>query len=95
MGSATPGLVVLGCTGDQAEQAMRDKPVSTLPPWPLLQFLSKVPALVLYDDGLTIPWKCKPNKQQWKAEEDTLLEEIPNVWKGSQSPRAMGVRTAV
>ena len=37
--SATPGLSVLGALRKQAEQAMMSKPVSSIPPWPLLQLL--------------------------------------------------------
>ena len=39
VGGAIPGLVVLGSIRKQAEQAMRSKPVSSTPPWPLLQLL--------------------------------------------------------
>ena len=30
--------VVLGCIRKQSEQAMRSKPVGSIPPWPLPQF---------------------------------------------------------
>lgn len=34
-----PWQVVLGCIRKQTEQAMKQKPVSNIPPWSLLQFL--------------------------------------------------------
>jgi hypothetical protein len=37
VGGAIPGLVVLGSTRKQAEQARGSKPVSNIPPWPLHQ----------------------------------------------------------
>jgi hypothetical protein len=36
---ATSELVVLGSTKKEAEQAIRNKPVSCTPPWPLCQLL--------------------------------------------------------
>lgn len=41
MGRAVPGLVALSSISRQAEQAM-----GSIPPWRLLQFLRKVPALI-------------------------------------------------
>jgi hypothetical protein len=38
-GGVILGLVVLGSIRKQAEQAMRSKPVSSTPPWPLHQLL--------------------------------------------------------
>ena len=49
MNSAIPGKVDLGAIRKQAEQVelvVKGKPVSSAPPWPLLQFLPQVPALV-------------------------------------------------
>ena len=34
---ATPGLVILGAVREQAEQVMRNKPISIAPPWLLHQ----------------------------------------------------------
>jgi hypothetical protein len=39
VGSAIPGLVVLGSIRKQAEQARGSKPVRNIPPWPLPQLL--------------------------------------------------------
>ena len=39
VGGATPGLVVLGSIRKEAEQAVKSKPVSNIPPWPLHQLL--------------------------------------------------------
>jgi hypothetical protein len=39
MGGTIPGLVVLGSTREQAEQARGSKPVKNIPPWPLYQLL--------------------------------------------------------
>jgi hypothetical protein len=39
VGGAISGKVIPECTRKQAEQAMGSKPVSSVPPWPLLQFL--------------------------------------------------------
>jgi hypothetical protein len=39
MGGAIPGLVVLGSVRKQAEKAMKSKPLSSTPPWPLHQQL--------------------------------------------------------
>jgi hypothetical protein len=39
VGSAIPGLVVLGSIRELAEQARGGKPVSNIPPWPLHQLL--------------------------------------------------------
>jgi hypothetical protein len=39
VGSAIPGLVVLGSIRKQTEQARGSKPVSNIPPWPLHQLL--------------------------------------------------------
>ena len=36
VGGTIPGLVVLGSTREQAEQARGSKPVKNIPPWPLL-----------------------------------------------------------
>ncbi|KAM7336862.1 hypothetical protein ACRRTK_002981 [Alexandromys fortis] len=41
VGSATPGLVVLGSIRKHSEQAMGSKPVSSVPPWSLLQCLPR------------------------------------------------------
>ena len=46
VGGTTPELVVLGSIRKQAEQAMRSKPESSIPPWPLHQLLLQVPALL-------------------------------------------------
>lgn len=37
VGGANPGLIVLGAIRKQVEQAMRSKPVSSIPPQPLQQ----------------------------------------------------------
>jgi hypothetical protein len=55
VGSAIPGLVVLGSIRQQAEQERGSKPVSSTPPWPLhqllppdlLEFQSCLPPLVM------------------------------------------------
>jgi hypothetical protein len=39
VGSAIPGLVVLGSIRKQAEQARGSKPVRNISPWPLHQLL--------------------------------------------------------
>ena len=39
MGSTIARLVVLGSVGNKAEQTMKSKPVSSIPLWPLIQFL--------------------------------------------------------
>ena len=39
VGSAIPGLVVLGSIREQAEQSSRSKSVGNIPPWPLYQLL--------------------------------------------------------
>jgi hypothetical protein len=39
VGDAIPGLVILGSIRKQAEQTMRSKPISSVPPWPLHQLL--------------------------------------------------------
>jgi hypothetical protein len=39
VGGTIPGLVVLGSTRKQVEQARGSKPVSNIPPWPLYQLL--------------------------------------------------------
>ena len=39
VGSAIPGLIVLGSIREQAEQARGSKPVRNIPPWPLHQLL--------------------------------------------------------
>lgn len=57
MGSARPRLVVLDGIGNQAEQAMGIKTVSSAPPWPVLRLLPpgpylQAPALTSLDDGL-------------------------------------------
>jgi len=39
VGGDIPGLVVLGSTRKQDEQARGSKPVSNIPPWPLHQLL--------------------------------------------------------
>jgi hypothetical protein len=39
VGRAIPGLVLLGSLRKQAEQATGNKPVSSIPPWPLHQLL--------------------------------------------------------
>ena len=39
MDGTIPGQVILYCIREQAEQAMRSKPVSSAPPWPLLHLL--------------------------------------------------------
>jgi hypothetical protein len=56
VGGAIPGLVVPGSVRKQAEQAMRSKPVSSTPPWPLHQLLppdsypAPVPVLASLND---------------------------------------------
>ena len=42
MGSATPGQVVPGYIRKQAEKVMGNKPVSSVCPWPLLDFQSRL-----------------------------------------------------
>jgi hypothetical protein len=39
VGGTIPELVLLGAIRKQAEKIKRSKPVSSTPPWPLLQFL--------------------------------------------------------
>ena len=39
VGISSSGLVVLGSIRKQAKKAMRSKPVSSTPPWPLHQLL--------------------------------------------------------
>jgi hypothetical protein len=52
---ATPGLVVVGAIRKQAEQAIGSKPVSSTPPWSLLQFLPLGSCLNFFlSDGLLI-----------------------------------------
>ena len=56
LGGFIPGLVVLGSIKEQAEQARGSKPVSSIPPWPLHQFLPPgscpvwIPVLTSFDD---------------------------------------------
>jgi hypothetical protein len=38
-GNGTPGQLVLSCIRKQTEETMENKPVSSLPPWLLFQFL--------------------------------------------------------
>jgi hypothetical protein len=38
-GGVTLGIPVLVCIRDPTEKAMKNKPVSIIPPWSLLQFL--------------------------------------------------------
>jgi hypothetical protein len=52
VGGDTPGLVVLGAIRNKAEQAMANKPVISVPPWPLVLCLPRVSALTSLDDGL-------------------------------------------
>lgn len=52
----------------QAEQAMRFKIVKSVPPWPLLQFLSPVPASNSCSDS--------PDSPQWWAVDWELYTEI-------------------
>jgi hypothetical protein len=56
-GHQHPGQMVLGCTRKVAKQARESKPVCSVPPWPLLQFLPigilpRVPSLISLSDGL-------------------------------------------
>jgi hypothetical protein len=53
----TSKLMILGGERNQVEQAMWSKLVSSVPPWPLLQFLPWLPTL--HRLCLKI---CKPNK---------------------------------
>jgi hypothetical protein len=39
VGDFIPGLVVQGFVRKRDEQAMKSKPVSSIPPWPLRQLL--------------------------------------------------------
>lgn len=55
MDSTTLRLVVLDTLRKQAEQAVGTKPVSSISPWPLGQFLPQVPAWVSSVD-FTQPW---------------------------------------
>jgi hypothetical protein len=49
VGEVIPGLVVLGSIRKQAEQAMKSKPVSSIPPWPLHRPLSPGSCTALYE----------------------------------------------
>lgn len=61
-GSATPALVALGFLRQQAEQALKSKPVSTTPPWPLLQSLP--PAFCFkFRSWLPSIIDCKPGNE--------------------------------
>ena len=55
MCGVTPGPVGLYSARKQAEQTMRSKPVSSIPPWPLLQLLPPDPAL---DNELLLMMNC-------------------------------------
>lgn len=48
VGDVTPGLIVLGFVTKQPAQAMKNKPVSSTPPWPLHPIW--VPGLTYFDD---------------------------------------------
>ena len=50
VGGASPEQMILGCIRKQAEQAMGSKPASSVPPWPLHQFLLEVPYLCFCPD---------------------------------------------
>jgi len=63
VGSAIPGLEVLGSIREQAEQARGSKPVSNIPPWPLHQFLfpdllefQSWPPLVMNSNVESVSW---------------------------------------
>lgn len=51
MGGAIPRQVVLACIRKQAEPVIRNKSVSSVPPRPLYQFLSGIPALTFLSHG--------------------------------------------
>lgn len=61
-GSVTSDQVILGSRRKQDEQAMRYKPVSSVPLWSLFQFLTSwfLPCLSFCldfrQDGLTVTW---------------------------------------
>jgi hypothetical protein len=46
VGSASPGQVVLDCIINQAEQALKTKPVGSISLWPLLEFLPWLPLMM-------------------------------------------------
>jgi hypothetical protein len=58
MGGAIPRMMVLGSIRMQAVRVMRSKPLSSISPWLLHQFLppgpcpAKVPVLIFSDDKL-------------------------------------------
>ena len=52
MGGTIFGLVFLGSTREQAEQAMGSKPVSNIPLWPLYQLL--LPDLLEFQSCLSL-----------------------------------------
>ena len=57
VGGAIPGQVVLGSIRKQAEQAMRNKPLSSTPPWPLYHSCLQVPALTSLSGVGPESWK--------------------------------------
>jgi hypothetical protein len=66
-GGATPVLVFLGSLRKQTEQAMGSKPVSSIPLWPLHQFLPPGSLLVKFLSWFFFLWwtvkgMCKSNK---------------------------------
>ena len=48
MDGAIPWLVILGSIRKKAEQVMGNKPVSSVPPWPLISSCIQVPALFVF-----------------------------------------------
>lgn len=48
-GWSTAGQVVLDCIRKQAEQVLKNKPASSVPPWFLLQFLCWLPCTIDYN----------------------------------------------
>ena len=58
MSGAISEMVVLGSIRKQAEQAMESKPVSSIPPWPLISFSLQVPALLEFLSSLCLMVNC-------------------------------------
>ena len=61
MGGAIPGLV-LGFRRKQAEQAWRNKPISSTPLWPLRRLLLCLSSCPHFLQWWTVTWKCKLDK---------------------------------
>lgn len=51
MGGTTARQVIFSCVRKQAERAKRSKPVNSMPPWLLLQFLPWAPVLMCLHNG--------------------------------------------